>query len=594
MKTTRTNNSTLFPEQLTSSPISLGLSFALLCASSASATQWPKLSAPPPLPEVIRLELGTIGVASPDRSAKFGFDKGKGQIESASEEAGNAAVGTPRANGEALLDPLTFVLSPLNAVIGAAGARSRKLPADSLREEEMNLTSAMAQMAEQTKFRELFLRTAREQTRRRLVSLPSAEGALNQPVDYRPSAERVDTVLEIALQELYLERTGRTDESFVVRIKTRARLVRADDGAVLYDQPFDYRSGSGLFFDYTLNKGKAFRAVTDTGYNKLAERMVEQLFAATTDGPMVVGTHPAVHKKSNVRRPNSELGSTRGRSPQRDSTALQFASRPVANLGSVGIYSTSSIPEVTVRRPLTKDQAVAEAISDTEYAVGDLTGSANGIDQLFGFAVALPMSLGGQIIGTFRGLSEKKFTACDVALTAEVRREKTHENVGWQLAQQLSERSAMPVALLEKPFPFGREGETVAVRWVSHGKRAESPRVETVAARAKGGRIDTVLEIHVLTAALKDGGGINSRLSLWVDARATLLRAGDGQEIYSCPVQYRSKARKFTDWAAKDAQLFRDELARCHRQTSQAVVDQLVSRRLIGPANTPNSILANN
>ena len=104
---------------------------------------------------------------------------------------------------------------------------------------------------------------------------------------------------------------------------------------------------------------------------------------------------------------------------------------------------------------------------------------------------------------------------------------------------------------------------------MSHGKWAELPQVETVAARAKGGRIDTVLEIHVVSAALRGGEGVNPPLSLWVDARATLLRAGDGQEIYSCPVQYRSKERKFAAWAAKNtsttsqrALLFLDELSK--------------------------------
>ena len=454
MKTTRTHSLTLSNEQLISSPISLGLSIALLCAPSAFASQWPKISTPPPLPEVIRLELGTIGVVSPVQPARFGFDKSEGQIESIAERTGDAAGGILRASNDPILSALTFALAPVYAVSAAARASARKLPADSLKEEEANLAEAMAQMTEQTKFRDLFLKTAREHTRRRLVSLPSYQAALNQRVDYHPSAERVDTVLEIALQELYLERTGRTDESFVVRIETRARLVRGGDGAVLYDQPFHYRSGTGLFFGYTMNKAKPFRSVTDTGYIKLAERMVEQLFATTADGPMVVGTHPLANKKTNPRRTNSELVPARGEIPHRDSTALQFASRPVANFGSVGIYSTSSVVQVTLRRPLTKDQAVAEAISDTEYALSDFLECPNLIVQSIGYGAAIPIGLGKQIAGAFRGLSNKKFAASDAALVSEVRREKTHENIGWQLAQQLSEHSAMPVALLEKPFPF--------------------------------------------------------------------------------------------------------------------------------------------
>jgi hypothetical protein len=105
---------------------------------------------------------------------------------------------------------------------------------------------------------------------------------------------------------------------------------------------------------------------------------------------------------------------------------------------------------------------------------------------------------------------------------------------------------------------------------------------------------DRLLEIEVLRAALKGGDGANPSLAVHVEARATLLRADDGREIYSCPVYYRGPARKFKAWAANDARLFREELDRGYRELSGTVIDQLVARRLLAPGQNLNSFLADN
>ena len=101
-----------------------------------------------------------------------------------------------------------------------------------------------------------------------------------------------------------------------------------------------------------------------------------------------------------------------------------------------------------------------------------------------------------------------------------------------------------------------------------------------------------MLRIEVLSAALKGNGSINPSLALHLEARAPLQRGDDGREIYSCPVHYRSHARKFTAWAAQDAKLFREELQRCYGELSGTVIDQMVARGLIGPGENPNLLLA--
>ena len=46
-------------------------------------------------------------------------------------------------------------------------------------------------------------------------------------------------------------------------------------------------------------------------------------------------------------------------------------------------------------------------------------------------------------------------------------------------------------------------------------------------------------------------------------------------------MQYLSQGRKFTEWAAHDARLFREELQKCYRELSATIVSQLVNRGVI-------------
>src|SRR6185503_7350061 len=93
-----------------------------------------------------------------------------------------------------------------------------------------------------------------------------------------------------------------------------------------------------------------------------------------------------------------------------------------------------------------------------------------------------------------------------------------------------------------------------------------------------------VLEIHVQRAALSGGEGINPKLALTVEAQATLLRSRDGRQVYTCSAKYRSQRRTFTEWAAHDAQHFRNELQKCYGTLSAAIVEELVGRGVVPPA----------
>jgi hypothetical protein len=72
-------------------------------------------------------------------------------------------------------------------------------------------------------------------------------------------------------------------------------------------------------------------------------------------------------------------------------------------------------------------------------------------------------------------------------------------------------------------------------------------------------------------------------MSLAVDVQATILRASDGQEIYSRPIHYCSFAKPIKDWAAADAKLFRKELEASSRETAEALALDLIGHGFVTP-----------
>ena len=66
------------------------------------------------------------------------------------------------------------------------------------------------------------------------------------------ATEAADVTLETHVDDLRLERAGSSEGSYFLRIKTHARLVRVADGAICFEQSAEYRSGTALFLDWTL------------------------------------------------------------------------------------------------------------------------------------------------------------------------------------------------------------------------------------------------------------------------------------------------------------------------------------------------------
>jgi len=554
---------------------------------------------------------GPITVACQEAPATVAFDKAAGQVETAGHRAGNAARNLLMCE---VYEPhlvyveaaLRMVAAPISASVGAMSGKHNELSGDRLAQAEAQLRTAMEDAARQKHFRDVVLKVASEKTRRQFVSAES-------------SSEPVGAILETRIEGLRLEKTGSSDSSFALHIQTRARLLRASDHAVLFDQPFEYRSEKALFLDWTLHDG--FASVANTGYHELAERMVDRMFTTAAQPPVLLGAGygKVPHKDlgtpmlamgmSNLsplkgerdgskglkatltpalsQREREKLSPVFGTSLNDDKTRFVDFSVP-AGPGAIGIYSTTSVAHVTLQRPLSKDEAVSEAIDDVECSLEDLLEFPNPLINLGALAASVPMSLGKQAIGAMRGLTAKQLKKADAHLTAALREARPQEMLAMQVAQQLSPLSAERVALVKKPAIPGAGPEIGLMECVNRGTLAWLPDHQTAAGYLTSQGVDTALEIHVISAALCGKEGVNPGLVLNVEAEASLLRASDGAQLYSCPVHYRSGQHQFTAWGADNAKLFRQELDQCQREMSKTIVDQLVSQGLLPSSQSPS------
>jgi hypothetical protein len=567
-------------------PVTSGISVALLLGGCATH---PPLGVTcgnvPPLSEPLRLQLGAIALVSPNQPAQVSFDQPAGQIASFGDVASEAAAALLNPSGFggdpgnlAVAGVGGFLAAPIVGVVAGSSSAHQRLGPDKLSLCESNLLAAMKTMAAQERFRDCLVQAAKANTRRRLL-LPEPTAAPGIPC---PGA---DAVLETQVQQLRLERTGKGDTSYALRIEAKARLLRTADRSVLYEAPLNWRSDTCLFLDWT--RSDAFQKVAQTAYREMAERVVSQLFVATPEGPLLAG---AGNQEALARRAKATaLVANRGSLRRTD---LQPVSYPALNTGTIGVCPTEEVFGILVQTPPTRDEAAVEAVQDMNWAFDGFYNSPNPMLALPAMAVGIPVGLWKQGAAVVCGPSERHLKQADRQLYVATRGLHPHQQLAMEVAQTLSAQTAQMVVLMRPPSP-GAGPESALVQCVARTPTGQ-PNGQFVTGDATRLQPDTVLEIHVANATLEAKSSLNPGMALCVEVQARLLRASDGAELYACPVHYRSQARKFTQWGAHEAQLFRQELQACYREVGATVATQLVARHLVQPNPGSGSLVAGN
>jgi len=392
-------------------------------------------------------ELGTSAVVAAAQPAVFGFDRARGQVEDRWDAAVDAAgrmMVPPDLQDELLAaaaGPFSFALAPFAAMRGAIEAHGRARP-DKVAECEFTLSREMARMAAQQHLQRTLLAVGAERTRKRFVPVASGTAL---------AGSQADAVFKTEVQELRLERTGKRDSSFALRVKARTILVRASDGAVLLDQPVEYVSGPGLFLDWA--RDDSFRKVAATAYRKPAEDAVEQLKVVAAERPLLVG---AGHGKASA-RPVARTAMRIVEPTPKAQPAVHRVNDAADLRSSIDVYSSVWLDRVDWQKPLTRNQAASGAVADVTDDFAGLSDHPNAVISAAAIAVAIPISLWRQGVAMVRGVSPATLQEGNAQLSAAVRDVKPHEALAAAVVQQLAPQTPQPVMLAKGPVPSPRE-----------------------------------------------------------------------------------------------------------------------------------------
>jgi len=169
------------------------------------------------------------------------------------------AAGGATALGAALIGP----------AVGAKGLiqAMRRVSPEELAQRQDVLAGELKAMAEQLPFREALMEAGSEAFPGGFSTIQSQDN----PAETKPSPA---AILEARVDSVQLEKAGSSEGSFVLHIKTHARLVRVSDGLVCFEKQAEYRSGKDLFLDWTYYG--SIQAVAETGYKSLARYYISQ------------------------------------------------------------------------------------------------------------------------------------------------------------------------------------------------------------------------------------------------------------------------------------------------------------------------------
>jgi hypothetical protein len=230
----------------------------------------------------IAIEPGhTIGVRVAGSPAQVSFAKSAGRVGSPGEGAvhGMKTLAGAGWSGEAAI--VGVALLPGAALVGAVSEVGREVSPEELKRTEAVLAASLRAAAAQGEFRDQFLQVAAAQSNLKFASLANAPTATPNPGDHEHTATSPDWFLDLSLEEMHLRGASLSD-SYTLAITARARLTRAADATVAYDQDIEFRSGTSRAIDWSANQGASLRSVAQYGSRMIAEQLVERILAGST------------------------------------------------------------------------------------------------------------------------------------------------------------------------------------------------------------------------------------------------------------------------------------------------------------------------
>jgi len=287
-------------------PLALGHVALVLLASTGCAAK-----TLPWLPEQVRFELGTVAVVTSAEPPESSFAYPVPSRAGAAATGAGAALGVGVLAGAAcflyvwpacLLALWTPVMMVTNGVEGAV----KGVPIADMRASVVSLKNAAGEPDLSSRFAERVVSEAHRRVgegRARFAAngLPNSGNLRYAAL----AAEGVDTILEVQIDRLRLERTVSHNESsgygpsiisieklidspLAFRVEVRVRVLRAADGKVLYEAVYDRRAGYQKFTEWGREDAAEFRGERDRALESIAKEIAGEIF-----GPVPATPEPA-------------------------------------------------------------------------------------------------------------------------------------------------------------------------------------------------------------------------------------------------------------------------------------------------------------
>jgi len=236
----------------------------------------------------------------------------------------------------------------------------------------------------------------------------------------------------------------------------------------------------------------------------------------------------------------------------------------LGDLGKIGIVSASFRPRLDFQKPLTRGTA---AMVGALSAVGFLaTGGSHCVgDECLGILILIPAAgMIGGIVGAIRGVSRGELQRHEAALNDYAGSLDFQKAMAEGLFSVAQEQSRLHLILLEVQGP-------------------NVPGEETTYHSSQFEQVDAILEMGVRECRLRGTpAGINSPLHLTMTVGTRLIRAKDGTVLCRSDFTYEQGVPriKFSEWGAKSAQAFREELDRAFRHLAVEIVTALSEMKM--------------
>lgn len=176
------------------------------------------------------------------------------------------------------------------------------------------LREATADEEAQDTLRDVVVRTALHQAAgRSVVPVPQTgpRSSKEPPTYTHLASERLDTVLEVGVLRVQLRRVAQSgrletygpslsfqgwmNPTLELAVEARVRLVRVNDGSVLFGRRYDYSNHQNTFMEWTRDGAQAFRAARDTALQHLGAEIAADFlgpFPTSEPTPVEPATEP--------------------------------------------------------------------------------------------------------------------------------------------------------------------------------------------------------------------------------------------------------------------------------------------------------------